>query len=185
MAITVSQLIEKLAENKVRISGKRLLEQLKEAGMDKFTDLNQEISEGEQAQLLAHLQQAHGTTTAKPKIGITLKRKSVSELKVTGSQGRAKTVSVEVRKKRTYVKKDVAQIAEEERQVQEAAAALEREQEEARQREKEEATRRVVEEAVTQVGAETHRKTEKETSAIEIPSKHMVQLLLNLKLVLP
>jgi translation initiation factor IF-2 len=142
MAITVSQLIEKLAENKVRISGERLLEQLKEAGMGKITALNQEISESEQAKLLAHLQQAHGTTAAKPKIGITLKRKSVSELKVKSSQGRAKTVSVEVRKKRTYIKKDAAQIAEEERQAQEAAAALEREQEAARQREQEEAARR-------------------------------------------
>jgi translation initiation factor IF-2 len=121
MPITVEQLAKKVG----RVSGARLLVQLKEAGMDKFTQVDQEISDTEQAQLLAYLQQSHGT--AKPKMGITLKRKSVSELKVKSSQGRAKTVSVEVRKKRTYVKQGAMMVGEEEAKQAQAATIKEQE----------------------------------------------------------
>lgn len=160
MAIKISQLA-----SKVHIAGDRLLVQLKEAGMDQFTSLDQEVSDAEQAQLLAHLKKAHGTVAAKPKIGITLKRKSVSEIKVKSTLGKAKTVSVEVRKKRTYVKKDAAQIAAEEKLAQEAAAALEKEQEEARQRELEEAARRESEKLAT---AEQEIQPEKEIKPSKI-----------------
>lgn len=82
----------------------RLLEQLQEAGMS-VADPDQTISDAEKRQLLAYLQRSHGATElGVPANKITVKRKSVSEIKVKSSQGRAKTVSVEVRKKRTYVK---------------------------------------------------------------------------------
>lgn len=81
----------------------RLLEQLKEAGMV-MTDPDQAISDAEKRQLLLHLQKSHGAAESKPAKQISIKRKSVSEIKVKSSQGRAKTVSVEVRKKRTFVK---------------------------------------------------------------------------------
>ena len=54
--------------------------------------------------MLAYLKRSHGESTKAPK-KITLKRKTISTLKTSGSQGK-KTVNVEVRKKRTYVKRD-------------------------------------------------------------------------------
>lgn len=88
----------------------RLLVQLREAGME-VTDPDQTITDAERRQLLAHLQSSH--STGKAKAGITIKRKRVSEIKVKSSQGKAKTVSVEVRKKRTYVKPSEAALSDE------------------------------------------------------------------------
>jgi len=94
----------------------RLLEQCKEAGLQ-IENENTVISDENKAQLLNFLRNIHGKSDKDLSSGkkITLKRKSVSELKVSGSSGaatagRAKTVSVEVRKKRTYVKRDEAAV---------------------------------------------------------------------------
>ena len=92
-----------------------LLAQLSKAGLP-MTSPEETVSDDQKAQLLNFLRDSHGssTTTAAPS-KITLKRKSVSELKqpvTTGRGVRSKTVSVEVRKKRTYVKRSVV-IAEE------------------------------------------------------------------------
>ncbi|NTV11506.1 MAG: translation initiation factor IF-2, partial [Zoogloea sp.] len=80
-----------------------LLEQLQKAGVDKTgtTDL---LTEQDKARLLEFLRRAHGETQAKAKI--TLTRKQTSEIKATDSSGRARTVQVEVRKKRVFVKRD-------------------------------------------------------------------------------
>ena len=80
----------------------RLLTQLAEAGIE-LDDPNAAISDEQKLQLLTHLRHSHGEGVAGEPRKITLKRRSVSEIKLTGSQGRAKTVSIEVRKKRTYV----------------------------------------------------------------------------------
>ncbi|KLD65958.1 translation initiation factor IF-2 [Dyella japonica] len=100
----------------------RLLGQLGEAGM-KFSDPEQIISSTEKVKLLGFLRRTHGKTEISPAEAddssprqITLKRRKVSELKVATPGGRgaaasAKTVNVEVRAKRTYVKRSV--IAEE------------------------------------------------------------------------
>ncbi|MGR8948766.1 MAG: translation initiation factor IF-2 [Gammaproteobacteria bacterium] len=107
----------------VGVSIDRLKSQLADAGLDgKASD--DVISDEEKAQLLSHLRKMHGkdNDSAEPS-KVTLKRKRVSELKVSGDRGRstrtrpnkpanAKTVSVEFRKKRTYVKRSV--VAEEE-----------------------------------------------------------------------
>jgi len=99
--------IRQFADN-VGIPIERLLAQLGDAGLSaKGADDN--ISENEKKRLLSHLRKIHGKDTDKsvnqsPK-KITIKRKTVSEIKVPNAQGRAKTVQVEVRKKRTYVKK--------------------------------------------------------------------------------
>jgi translation initiation factor IF-2 len=91
----------------VGVTAERLVEQLNEAGIQVSApeDL---ISEEQKQSLLSFLQQRHGTTPetneATPK-KITLKRKSVSEIKVGGAARGGKSVSVEVRKKRTYVKR--------------------------------------------------------------------------------
>ena len=96
--VTVSQLAKT-----VGASVDRLLAQMKEAGLDHESG-DQLVSDEDKQKLLAHLKSSHGGSTAAPK-RITLKRKTIGTVKATGSQGK-KTVSVEVRKKRTYVKRD-------------------------------------------------------------------------------
>ena len=79
----------------------RLLEQLEDAGMQ-FSSADAKISDQEKMQLLDHLRQSHGKTAGGDSKKITLKRRSTSELKIGGGQGRGgKTVSVEFRKRRT------------------------------------------------------------------------------------
>jgi translation initiation factor IF-2 len=99
----------------VGITAERLVDQLNEAGINvsKPDDL---ISEEQKQTLLKFLQQRHGKaaddTGASSPRKITLKRKSVSEIKLGGSARGGKSVSVEVRKKRTYVKRTDAEVAE-------------------------------------------------------------------------
>lgn len=78
-------------------SPEHLRDQLKEAGI-KVSDLDQEITDQEKQQLLAFLRKAPAAKQ------ITIKHKSVSKLTVKSSQGKPKTVNIEVRKKRTIVK---------------------------------------------------------------------------------
>lgn len=81
----------------------RLLKQMKQAGLS-HTDAEQSVSDEEKQTLLAFLKNSHGESTAAPK-KITLKRKTLSTLKSGSGQGK-KTVNVEIRKKRTYVKRE-------------------------------------------------------------------------------
>ena len=96
----------------------RLLTQLSKAGLP-LTSPEETVSDDQKAQLLNFLRDSHGSTQKTLSTGkITLKRKSVSELKqpvTTGRGARTKTVSVEVRKKRTYVKRSVMLAEETER----------------------------------------------------------------------
>ncbi|MGB4946137.1 MAG: translation initiation factor IF-2 [Candidatus Competibacter denitrificans] len=90
----------------------RLLEQFAEAGI-MVADADGTVTEKQKVDLLAHLRKTHGSqlgqATAEPK-RITLKRKTHSEIKMAGSMaGQVKTVSVEVRKKRTYVKRSLVE----------------------------------------------------------------------------
>ena len=79
----------------------RLMEQLAEAGMP-VQGADQVITEKEKTQLLSHLRATRGQAGEPQRI--TLTRKTTSELHLSGAQGRSKTVTVEVRKKRTFVK---------------------------------------------------------------------------------
>ena len=79
-----------------------LLEQLKSAGVDKAA-ASDEIVEADKAALLNFLRNSHGADQ-KPKSKITLTRKQSTEIRKTDSEGRARTIQVEVRKKRTLVK---------------------------------------------------------------------------------
>ena len=88
----------------------KLLIQMKEAGLSHSSE-DEVVSDEDKQTLLAYLQSAHGSDSAEPK-KITLKRKTVSTLKAPAAQGK-KTVSVEVRKKRTFVKRSPEEIAEE------------------------------------------------------------------------
>ena len=81
-----------------------LIEQLASAGVKKGkpTDI---VSDADKQTLLTYLQTAHGTaTTARKKI--TLVKKSTSEIKQADARGGARTIQVEVRKKRTFVRRD-------------------------------------------------------------------------------
>jgi translation initiation factor IF-2 len=114
--VTVKQLAEM-----VGVSVDRLLEQMKEAGISGKNQVA-EVSESERQTLLNHLKRSHGEDAAdgEPK-KITLKRKTTSQLKVAGASGKKKTVNVEVRKKRTYVKRSEVEGVEQGESVDEAA----------------------------------------------------------------
>ncbi len=106
----------------VGISVDRLLVQLKEAGIQ-VSGADANITDEEKMTLLSFLKAKHESsgTSSEPK-KITLNRKSTSELKVTGTHGKGKSVTVEVRKKRTYVKRSVIQEEEEAKAAEEKAA---------------------------------------------------------------
>ena len=104
--VTVQQLAEV-----VGASAERLLTQMKEAGLP-HSEAEQAVSDEDKQTLLTFLKRSHGESTDAPK-RITLKRKTISTLKSSGSQGK-KTVNVEVRKKRTYVKRDQEELGAEE-----------------------------------------------------------------------
>ncbi|MCW8884740.1 MAG: translation initiation factor IF-2 [Motiliproteus sp.] len=128
--VTVKQLADV-----VGVPLERLLQQMKDAGLSHQSE-EDAVSEQERQTLLSHLKRSHGESgDSEAPRRITLNRKKTSTLKVDGS-GRRKTVNVEVRKKRTYVKReessqdDVAevksaeQIAEEARLKAEAEAKM-------------------------------------------------------------
>ena len=81
-----------------------LLEQLSAAGVSK-SSASDALTEGDKQKLLSHLQASHGTVAADRK-KITLVKKSTSEIKQADASGKARTIQVEVRKKRTFVKRD-------------------------------------------------------------------------------
>jgi translation initiation factor IF-2 len=85
-----------------------LLEQLRAAGVDK-KQADDALSEQDKSRLLEYLRKAHGSIEAKNKI--TLTRKHTSEIKKTDATGKYRTVQVEVRKKRVFVKRDPAEVA--------------------------------------------------------------------------
>ena len=87
----------------VRIPVDRLLAQLGECGLP-HTEADQRINDREKDQLLDHLRRLHGKGGAEPATSrkISLRRKSVSELRIASPQGRRKTVTVETRGRRTY-----------------------------------------------------------------------------------
>ncbi|MEO8387933.1 translation initiation factor IF-2 N-terminal domain-containing protein, partial [Polaromonas sp.] len=81
-----------------------LIEQLTSAGVAK-AQASDPLSEADKQKLLGYLQASHGTVTAERK-KITLVKKSTSEIKQADATGKARTIQVEVRKKRTFVKRD-------------------------------------------------------------------------------
>ncbi|MEE4245618.1 MAG: translation initiation factor IF-2, partial [Kangiellaceae bacterium] len=103
--------VKKLAET-VGTPIEKLLEQMKSAGIE-LSSADDVVSDEQKQILLTYLKQSHGGGESSEPKRITLKRSKKSSLKVTGSTGRAKTVSVEVRKKRTYVKKDATEAEQE------------------------------------------------------------------------
>src|SRR5688572_715035 len=126
----------------------RLIEQLDEAGI-KVGGPNDVISEDAKLELLTHLKKNHGRKDAADSAPrrIVLNRKSQSELKLASGQGRARTINVEVRQKRTYIKRDVL------------------EEQARKQQEELDAARRAVEEARTAVERSAREEQEKREAA--------------------
>ena len=136
----------------------RLLQQMSEAGLS-HTAAEQAVSDDEKQTLLTFLKSSHGDSGSEPK-KITLKRKTVSTLKVAGS----KTVNVEVRKKRTYVKREPADLeAERQRELEELRAA-----EEARQKATEAEAARQAEEAAKKAQEESAKAAEQAVATEEV-----------------
>ncbi|MBT3066593.1 translation initiation factor IF-2 [Rhodoferax sp. U11-2br] len=90
--------------NELKKSPDTLLEQLKSAGVAKAAPTDT-LSEADKQRLLGFLQTAHGTASAERK-KITLVKKSTTEIKQADATGKARTIQVEVRKKRTFVRRD-------------------------------------------------------------------------------
>ena len=84
-----------------------LLEQLRAAGVEKKQP-DDALSEQDKSRLLEYLRRMHGSAEQKNKI--TLTRKQTSEIKKTDATGKYRTVQVEVRKKRVFVKRDPAEV---------------------------------------------------------------------------
>ena len=126
--VTISQFAEVL-----KVPVERLMSQLKEAGIEN-NGPDSIISDDEKMELLTYLRRSHGrkgeASKATPK-KITLQRRSQSELKLSGGQGRSRMVNVEVRKKRTYVNRNV--LEDEARKEQEALDEKRKAEEQQRQ----------------------------------------------------
>jgi translation initiation factor IF-2 len=125
--VTVAQFAEVL-----KVPVEKLLSQLDEAGI-RVSSSEDTISDDAKLELLTYLRRSHGQAEtpggeAAPR-RITLKRKSQSELRLSGAQGRSRTVNVEVRRKRTYIKRDVL-----EKQAQEEQEELDRKRREEEER---------------------------------------------------
>ncbi|GMG86416.1 translation initiation factor IF-2 [Biformimicrobium ophioploci] len=159
--VTVSELAKS-----VGASVERLLKQMKDAGLS-HTSADALVSDTEKQTLLNFLKNSHGEKPVEAPRKITLKRKTTTTLK-TGSGAGRKTVNVEVRKKRTYVKRSPEELVEQAAAA-EAAEAEERAAEEARAQAEAEA--RAAEEAAIlaaeKAAAEAAARAAEEASASE------------------
>ena len=103
-----------------------LLEQPRSAGVEKISG-DDTVTEADKERLLQALRRAHGGAEA-PKKKITLTRKQTSEIKQADATGKARTIQVEVRKKRVFVKRDGAEGQAPEAAVPAAPVAIDEEQ---------------------------------------------------------
>jgi translation initiation factor IF-2 len=178
--VTVSQLADVLG-----VSIERLLDQLTTAGIE-ASGGDDSVSNDDKKKLLAHLRASHGKSdndaTAPRKV--TLKRKSTSELRIPGSGPRAstKTVNVEFRKSRTYVKREALHEQDSldpdrEKAVEalKEAQAL-REAEDTVRKEADEQAAREAEEGAKLVAEELARKSEEDASRREIEEKARLEV---------
>ncbi len=161
----MTQLTVKTLSEEIGTPVDRLLEQLADAGMKK--SMSDSVSEDEKQQLLTHLKKEHGDISgdASP-TRLTLQRKTRSTLSVAASGGKSKNVQVEVRKKRTYVKRSAVD-EEAKRQEEEAR----REAEEAAMREAEAKAKREAEEQAKREAEETAKREAEEKAKRDAEAK--------------
>jgi len=117
----MSEVTVKQLANDIDAPVERLLKQMSDAGLS-LRNENDAVSDEEKKTLLSHLKRSHGESEGDPQ-KITLKRKTTSTLKMSAGQGKTKTVNVEVRKKRTYVKRPDVSLEIEQRKQEEAEQA--------------------------------------------------------------
>jgi translation initiation factor IF-2 len=165
--VTVSQFAEVL-----KVPVDRLLMQLEEAGI-KVAGADDFISDEAKMELLTFLRRSHGrteTASAAPS-KITLKRKSQGEIKVATSQGRARSVTVEVRSKKTYLKREVLEEQARQHHDEQPAAAVVKPK--APEPEAAEITTEMDAEQVAQLEAERleHERVEREAHEAEVRRK--------------
>ena len=170
--VTVSQLAEVLG-----ISVDKLIAQMSKADIN-LSSPDDAVSNDDKKKLLAHLRSAHGKSesdaTAPRKV--TLKRKSHSELRIQGSGPRAstKTVNVEFRKSRTYVKRDALVTEDPEREKVKQALKEAQERREAEERARAEAAEKArleAEEAARKAAEEAEKKAQEEQTLREQEEK--------------
>ncbi len=158
----MSEVTVKTLAHEIDTSVDRLLAQFKDAGIEKSVD--DVVSQEEKQTLLAHLKREHGDDGSAP-TRLTLQRKKRSTLSVPSTGGKSKDIQVEVRKKRTYVKRselDEKRVAEE---------AAQREAEETAKREAEERARREVEEVAKREAQEKAKRDAEEKAKREAEEK--------------
>jgi translation initiation factor IF-2 len=85
-----------------------LLEQLRGAGVD-LKSVDDNVTDGDKARLLESLRRSHGATEGKK---ITLTRRQTTEIRQADGSGKSRTIQVEVRKKRVFVKRDTPETAD-------------------------------------------------------------------------
>ncbi|BBM63904.1 translation initiation factor IF-2 [Vibrio alfacsensis] len=134
----MTQLTVKALSDEIGTPVDRLIEQLADAGMNKASSDN--VTDEEKQKLLSHLKKEHGDKSGDSEpTRLTLQRKTRSTLSVNAGGGKSKDVQVEVRKKRTYVKRstieDDAKREAEEQAKREAAEKAQREADEKAKRE--------------------------------------------------
>ncbi|MCZ6804529.1 MAG: translation initiation factor IF-2 [Proteobacteria bacterium] len=176
--------ISEFAED-VGVPVKRIQEQLADAGLSK-KKANDIITDTEKSELLSFLRKKHGKDENSESRKITLRRKTVSELKVSvAGQGRAKprtkTVNIEFRKRRTYAKRsDVAETLKQEEETrlleEQAVAELKKQQSEAESQnaapvEVIKETEAQVEEAIEEQTVETVEEVIEEESTVSVESE--------------
>ncbi|WP_367068059.1 translation initiation factor IF-2 [Oryzisolibacter sp. LB2S] len=166
-------------------SPETLLEQLNTAGVTKASPTDA-LTEADKQKLLAYLKASHGTASAGKRI--TLVKKSTSEIKQADATGKARTIQVEVRKKRTFIKRDDAaetaadpaavarlqqeqELARREEEARRHAELIRRQEEELaaqrREREEREERERAAEERAAAYAAQLAEKKAQETAEIE------------------
>ncbi len=114
--------VEQFAQE-LKLPPELLLEQLKAAGVSK-KDTVDSVTEADKAHLLDYLRKMHGGGSEPGKTKITITRKQTGEIRKTDSTGKSRTIQVEVRKSRTYVKRDAAALAAEAQAAAESTPAL-------------------------------------------------------------
>jgi len=181
--------------SELKKSTETLLEQLTSAGVAK-TAASDVLTDADKHKLLNHLQAAHGTAGAERK-KITLVKKQTTEIKQADASGKARTIQVEVRKKRTFVRRedgldavpesaevfeapapaapviDQAELARREEEARHQAEFLRRQEEElaARRqaREEQEAKARAAQEAAAQALAQAQAQVETQSESADGP----------------
>ncbi|PLX64412.1 MAG: translation initiation factor IF-2, partial [Vibrio alginolyticus] len=162
----MTQLTVKALSDEIGTPVDRLIEQLADAGIKKASSDN--VTDEEKQKLLSHLKKEHGDKSgdSEPTL-LTLQRKTRSTLSVNAGGGKSKNVQVEVRKKRTYVKRSTI----EDEAKREAEEAAQREAEEAAKRAAEEAAKREAEEAAKREAEEAAKREAEEKAKREAEEK--------------